>query len=58
MNEKGGGELMGDVESKVEAIEGSRNDVLWREIILGIGITLGGKQQGGDRRGHCHTKPY
>lgn len=55
MNEKGEGEL---TEDRVAAIEGSRNGMLWRDLVLGTGITLGEKQQGGARRGHCHTRPF
>lgn len=44
MNERGG-EL---TEDRVAAIEGSRNGMLWRDLVLGTGITLGEKQQGGD----------
>lgn len=36
--ERRGGELMEDTEDKVGATEGSRNSVLWRELILGPGL--------------------
>ena len=57
-NEKAEGEL---AEDELGATEGSRKGMLWRELILGTGLWVGGRSHswwevvGREQGGMCHT---